>query len=116
MAVPVSAHGNRADRLVLVVIRPVAQGEALLHDLSPELALYEVDAWLNRRKLLLEDSAHVVQEPGGAGQEGRPLPIVHVVQEILGVLVALLCRQREPANSGFPVLRDILSQQIQLAE
>lgn len=57
-----------------------------------------------------------MQELRGVGQEGRALGIVHVVQEVLGVLIALLRRQREPAGGGILVLGDVLTQEIQLAK
>ena len=113
LAVPVLV---RHDWLVLMVIGFVAHGDFLFPDSPSELALREVDSGERRRSLVLEYLAHVVQEPCGTGQEGRPLGVIHVVQEILGILIALFRRQREPVDSGIFVLEDILSQEVQLAE
>ena len=67
-------------------------------------------------RLLLKDPAHVAQEPGGTGEQGWPPKVIHVVKEILSILAALRRRQREPADGGVPVLRNLLAQQIELAQ
>lgn len=64
----------------------------------------------------MENPTYVMQEPRGIGQEGRALEIVHVVQEVLGVLIALRRRQREPVGGSILVLSDILSKKVQLTE
>lgn len=99
-----------------MVIRLVAHGDLLLPYPLPELALHEVDAGLRRRSLVLEDPTHVIQETCGAGQEERTLGVVHVFQEILGVLITLRCRQREPSDGFVSILGDVFPQKIQLAE
>ena len=53
-----------------MVVGLVAHGDLLLSDLSPQLAVHKGDPTAGRRGLLLEDAAHVVEEPGGAGEEG----------------------------------------------
>lgn len=53
-----------------MVIRLVTHGDLLLPDLSPQLAVHERDPAAGGRDLLLEDAAYVVEEPGGAGEEG----------------------------------------------
>ena len=98
--------------LLLMVVRLVAHGDFLLSDFSSQLTVHKGDPAARRRGLLLEDAAHVVEEPGGAGEEGGR--VIHVVKEKPGVLIALFHRQREPADGGFSVLRNILSQQVQL--
>ena len=97
-----------------MVIGLVAHGDLLLSDLSPQLTVHKGDSAARRRGLLLEDAAHVVEEPGGAGEEGGR--VIHVVKEKPGVLIALFRRQCEPADGGFPVLGNILAQQVQLSE
>ena len=53
-----------------MVIGLVAHGDLLLSDLSPQLTVHKGDPAAGGRGLLLEDAAHVVEEPGGAGEEG----------------------------------------------
>ncbi len=64
--------------------------------------------------MLLKDTPHVVEEPGSAGEQGWQA--LRVVKEILGVWIALPCSQCEPVNGGLVILRDVLSQQVQLAQ
>ena len=78
----------QCDTLLLVVVGLVAHGDLLLSNLSPQLTVHKGDPAAGGRGLLLEDAAHVVEEPGGAGEEGGR--VVHVVEKISGVLIALL--------------------------
>ena len=69
-----------------------------------------------RRFLLPEDISQVVQKSGGGEEQRSGRPIIHVVEKILGILIALSCCQRQPAASGIPILRHLLAKQIELAQ
>lgn len=97
-----------------MVIRFVTMSHFLFMDSLTELAVYESYPFGRRQRLVLEDTPHVMQEPDSAGQQRRR--IIHMLQKMPGILISLLRRQREPTDSGFSVLGDILSKQIQLAE
>ena len=83
--------------MFLVVIGLVAHGDFLLSDFSSQLTVHKGDPAARRRGLLLEDAAHVMEEPGGAGEEGGR--VIHVVEEKEGIPIALLRRLREPLRS-----------------
>ena len=97
------------DTLLLVIVRFVAHSDFLFPDLLPQLAVHKRNPTTRRWGLFLKNTSHVMEEPGGAGEEGQS--IIHVVQKILGVLIALRCRQREPTGGGISVLGNILPQQ-----
>ena len=97
-----------------MVIRLVTHSDFLLSDFPAQLAVHESDPAAWWRSLLLEDAGHVMEELSGAGKEGGY--IIHVVEEILGVLISLFRRLCEPVDGGFTVLRNLLPQQVQLAE
>lgn len=100
-----------------MVIRLMAHGDFLFLDSPPELPVCHGNtASGHPRFLLLEDPGHVVQEPGGAGKHRWTVEIVHVVKEVLGVLIALGGGQREPADGGIPVMRNLFAQKIELAQ
>ena len=69
-----------------------------------------------RRFLLPEDISQVVQKSGGGEEQRSGRPVIHVVEKILGILIALSCCQRQPAASGIPILRHLLAKQIELAQ
>ena len=58
----------------------------LLH-FSPQFTIHEGDLAGQRRDLLLKDAAHVVQEPGGAGEQRGC--VIHMVKEVLRIRAAL---------------------------
>ena len=97
-----------------MVIWLVAHGDFLFSDLPPQLAVHKADPSCRAWGLIPEDVPHVAEEPGGAGEQRRC--VVHVAEEILGVLITLFRSLGEPVNGGVPVLGDVLPQQIQLAE
>lgn len=73
---------------ILMVVGLVSHGNLLLPDLLPQLVVNERDPAGWRRGLLLKDIPHVVEKPGGAGEQGwRAL---RVVKEVLGVWITLL--------------------------
>ena len=77
-----------ADLFILMVIGSVPHGHFLFPNPLSELAVCERGrSGRPSRCLLLEYSAQVVKEPRGAGKYRQP--VVHVVQEILRILVAL---------------------------
>ena len=65
--------------LLLMVIRLVAHGNLFLSDFPPQLTVHEGDPACRRRGLILKNTPHVVEETGGAGEQGGK--VVHVVEE-----------------------------------
>ncbi|MPM21177.1 hypothetical protein SDC9_67620 [bioreactor metagenome] len=57
-----------------------------------------------------------MQEPCSRQQNGGVFEIIHMVEEKLGINVALCCREGKPTDGSFLVFGDIFSHQIQLAE
>ncbi len=99
-----------------MVVWLVAQGDLLLPELLEPLAV-NLDAAGDGRGggHILEDTAHVVEEPGH-GQHDRGWPHgVPAVQEKLGILIALVGGLCEPVPGRFSVLWYLLPHQIQLA-
>lgn len=89
-----------------MVIRLMPHGHFLFPDPLTELAVRERGRPVrsSSRRLVPEEPAQVVQEPGGAGEEGRS--VIHMVQKISVVLTALGSRTRKPSGGGLPVLWD----------
>lgn len=83
-------HSYTAPALLRVVVRFVAQGDALLPELQQALAVdLEYAGASCRHGVLLEDPAQVVEQPGdGEHHPGRP-KVVLPVQEELGIPVSL---------------------------
>ena len=97
-----------------MIVRLVTHGNLFLSDFSPQLAVHKIDPTRWRWGLLPEAVSHVMEQLSGAGEERRQ--VIHVIEKILGGWIALLRCQCEPADSGIPVLGNILSQEIQLTE
>ena len=72
--------------------------------------------WLQWRRIVRKNTAHVMQEPCPRQQNGGVFEAVHMVEEKLSVDVALRCREGKPADSGILVPCNVLAHQIQLAE
>ena len=83
-------HSYTAPALLWVVVRLVAQGDALLPELAQALAVdLEYAGVSSRHGVLLEYQAHEVEQPGhGEHHPGRP-KVVLPVQEELGIPVSL---------------------------
>lgn len=77
-----------ADLFILMVIGFMPHSHFLFPDPPSELTVCEYGhPGRPSRRLLFEYSAQVVQEASSTGEYGRS--IVHVVQEVLGILITL---------------------------
>ena len=99
-----------------MIVRLVAHSDLLFLYSPPEFAVHKIDPRKNREWLFLKNPAHMVQEPDSDGRRGRPLKVIQVGEKILRIFMALLCRQREPMEGGFLVLRDLFPQKVQFSE
>ena len=87
-----------------MIVRLVAEGDALLPQLSQPLAVDLNAVGSGSRGVVPEYIAHVVEQPGSRQQNvGRwqvLLPF-HAVKEVSGVGVAVLLRHGKPVLCGF---------------
>ena len=66
------------------------------------------------RGVVLENIAHVVEQPGGRQQDGRRLlfAALHAFHEKFRVGVAVIPRRREPFVGGICVIRNALAHEV----
>ena len=95
-----------------MIVWLMAHSNLLFLNLSPELAVHKIAPRKNRERLLLKNPAHMMQEPGGAGRQGRPPEVIQVAEKVLRIFITLLCRQREPMEGGVLVLRSRFFQKV----
>ena len=81
-----------------MVIRLVAEGDALLPQPRQPLAVNLDAVGSGSRGVVPEDIAHVVEQPGGGQQDGGRLlfAALHTFHEKFRVGVAVIPRRREP--------------------
>lgn len=93
-----------------MVVRLVAEGDALLPQLRQPLAVDLDTGGSGSRGVVTEDIAHVVEQPGGGQQDGGRLlfAALHAFHKKFCVGVAVTPRRREPFVGGVHVLRNAL--------
>ena len=101
-----------------MIVRLVAHGDLLFPDLPPELFVHDwpQPSGAGRLALLPEDPGKVAEQLGDRLRDGKKIPAAHVLHKILRVLIALLRRPLEPLPRGLPILRDLLTHQVELAK
>ena len=92
-----------------MVIRLVAHGDLLFLDLPPQLSVHPLSHRSGRRhRVLPEDLAQMVEQPGGRQEHIEPAHLVEVFQKEGGVLISLFRRFIEIRSGLLPVLLDVL--------
>jgi len=101
-----------------MVIRLVAEGDALLPHLRQPLAVDLDTVGSGSRGVVPKDIAHVVEQPGGRQQDGGRLlfAALHAFHEKFRIAVAVISRRREPFVGGVWVLGNALTHEGQLAQ
>ena len=101
-----------------MVVRLVAEGDALLPQLRQPLAVDLDTGGSGSRGVVTEDIAHVVEQPGGGQQDGGRLlfAALHAFHEKFRVGVAVIPRRREPFIGGVHVLWNALAHEGQLSQ
>ena len=99
---------------ILMIIPLVSHSNLLFLHLPAQLAVHKKNTTRWGRGLFTEDVSHVPQEACGVGEQSGGG--VQAVKVVLSILVALVCRHREPAGGGLLVLRNVFPSQVQLAK
>ena len=99
-----------------MVVRLVAHGDLLLLDLPPEFSIHLLARRDNERHgVVLEDPAHVIEQPGDRQHHRGRSEIVSLLQEELSILISLGGGTAEPRHRLSLVLWNPLSRQVQFA-